>query len=138
MARDTKILEYDICDNCTKCIANRIVWYNISKDLLQILDTVDNLVEFANNLTTQLITFGQKNLTSLWENESDSMKDNTEETFIKTRSMCLHAIDRLCVEELLIQIVEIKPIRLDSSIIIYSSIISGIALGTRQKVIENV
>ncbi|CAG8611908.1 27109_t:CDS:2, partial [Gigaspora margarita] len=100
---DTKIPECGICDNCTRCIADGIVWYNISKDLLRILDTVDKLVEFANDLTTQLINFGrddivdvfmkannkntkEKNLTSLWENESDNIKDNTEETFIKTRN----------------------------------------------------
>ncbi|CAG8620650.1 16027_t:CDS:10, partial [Gigaspora rosea] len=154
MAEDTKIPECSICDNCKRCIADRIVWYNISEDLLRILDTVDQLVEFANDPTTQLIKFGrhdivdvfmkannkntkEKNLISLWENESDNMKNKTEETFIRTRSMCLHAIDRLCVEELLIQIVEIKPIRLGSSIMIYSSIISGVAPGARQKITEN-
>ncbi|CAG8496835.1 10109_t:CDS:10, partial [Cetraspora pellucida] len=149
---DTEIPECGICDNCTRCIADGIVWYNIGKDLLRILDTVDKLVEFANDPTTHLINFGcddivdvfmkannkntrEKNLTSLWENESDSMKDDT---FIRTRSMCLHAIDRLCVEELLIQIVKIKPIRLGSSIMIYKSFISGIAPGARQKIIEDV
>ncbi|CAG8771216.1 25915_t:CDS:2, partial [Dentiscutata erythropus] len=86
--KDPEISKCDICDNCKRYIDNKIIWCDISEDLLQILDTVDKLVNFTNDLTTPLVNFGhddivdiftraknknakEKNLTSLWENDSD-------------------------------------------------------------------
>ncbi|CAG8604285.1 4137_t:CDS:2, partial [Ambispora gerdemannii] len=152
---DSEISEYGICDNCERRIAKEVVWCDIRRDLLQILDTVNRLIEFANNLTTRLVNFGyediadvfmkadnkntrEKNLTSLWVNRNkDDMEDDTEESFINTKNACLHAIDRLCVEGLLVQKVAIKPLRPDSSTFVYTSSISEIAAGARQKIAEN-
>ncbi|CAG8739559.1 16023_t:CDS:2 [Dentiscutata erythropus] len=148
--KDSEIPKCSICDNCKRCIDDKIIWCNISEDLLQILDTVDKLVNFTNDLTTPLVNFGhnnivdiftkaknknakEQNLTSLWENDSDKAKSN----IIRTRNICLHAIDRLCIEKLLVQNVVIKPIQPGSSTIVYRSNISGIAPDTRQKILEN-
>ncbi|CAG8556017.1 12260_t:CDS:2, partial [Racocetra persica] len=123
---DPKISECGVCDNCIRCITDNIIWCDISIDLLRILDTVDKLLRFTNDPETQLVTFGrndivdvfmkannknicEKNLTSLWTNESDDMNDDTVNTLIQTKSMCLHAIDRLCLEGILAQKVIIKP-----------------------------
>ncbi|CAG8532974.1 14463_t:CDS:10, partial [Dentiscutata heterogama] len=126
---DPEISECGICDNCKRCIVNEIIWRDISKDLIQILDTVDKLLKFSNDLTTQLVNFGRDDI----ENDTDKVKYD----IIQTRNICLHAIDRLCVEELLVQNVVIKPIRPGSSTVIYSSHISGIAPDARQKILEN-
>ncbi|CAG8835360.1 40709_t:CDS:2, partial [Gigaspora margarita] len=75
---DIKIPECGICDNCKRCIADRIVWYNISEDLLQILDTVDQLVEFANDLTIQLIKFGRDDIVDVF---MKAINKNTKKKF---------------------------------------------------------
>ncbi|CAG8727566.1 16870_t:CDS:2 [Gigaspora margarita] len=121
-----------------------------SEDLIQILDMVNKLLEFSNDPTISLVNFGcddivdvfmkannkntrEKNLTFLWENDRDKAKSN----IIRTRNTCLHAIDQLCIKELLVQNVVIKPVRPGSSMIVYSSNFSEIASDARQKILEN-
>ncbi|CAG8740239.1 9375_t:CDS:1, partial [Gigaspora rosea] len=128
---DPKISECGVCDNCIRCVIDGIIWHDISINLLRILDTVDKLLRFTNDPKAQLVTFGrddiadifikannkngyEKNLTSLWTNESDDMNNDTINILIQTRSMCLYAIDRLCLERILVQREKIKPMQLGS------------------------
>ncbi|CAG8702416.1 16811_t:CDS:2, partial [Racocetra fulgida] len=149
--QDPEISECGACDNCIRHITDNIIWCDISIDLLRILDTVDKLLRFTNDLETQLVTFGrndivdvfikannkntrEKNLTSLWTNESDDMNNDTVNILIQTKSMCLHAIDRLCLEGILAQKVIIKPMWPGSLALVYTSNISEIAPNARQKI----
>ncbi|CAG8501763.1 224_t:CDS:2, partial [Scutellospora calospora] len=127
--QDPEIPEYGICDNCNRYIIDNITWYDISKDLIRILDTVDKLLKFSNDPITQLVNFEHDDI----ENDSNKAKDN----IIRTRNTYLHAIDWLCIEELLVQNVVIRSIRSGSSMIIYSSNISGIVPDARHKILEN-
>ncbi|CAG8559790.1 34472_t:CDS:10, partial [Gigaspora margarita] len=133
--------------------AESVVLYSRAdiRELLMIVS--EKLLKFTNDPTTQIMNFErddivdvfmkaknknakEKNLISLWENKSDNAKSK-EKTLIRTRNICLHTIDRLYIEGLLVQNVVIKPIRSGSLTIVYSLSISGIAPEARQKILEN-
>ncbi|CAG8845307.1 7867_t:CDS:1, partial [Gigaspora margarita] len=114
---------------------------------------VNKLLKFTNDPEIQLVTFGcnniadvfikannkngyEKILTSLWTNKSDNMNNNTVNTLIQTRSMCLYAIDRLCLEGILVQKVKIKLMQSESLAFVYKSNISEIAPNAKQKIGE--
>ncbi|RIB20632.1 hypothetical protein C2G38_2178804 [Gigaspora rosea] len=127
-SEDPEISECDVCDNCIKCVTDGIIWHDI---ITFGRDDIADVFMKANNKNAH-----EKNLTSLWTNESDDMNNDTINTLIQTKSMCLHAIDRLCLEEILVQRVKIKPMRPGSLALVYTSNIFEIASNARQKIGE--
>ncbi|CAG8832721.1 3302_t:CDS:2 [Gigaspora margarita] len=65
LPEDPKVPKCGICDNCKRCIINEIIWCNISKDMIQILDMVNKLLEFSND-PTSLVNFGHNDIVNVF------------------------------------------------------------------------
>ncbi|CAG8667648.1 15789_t:CDS:1, partial [Dentiscutata heterogama] len=75
---DPKIPKCCICNNCNRCIIDNITWCNISKDLIRILDTVDKLLKFLNDLITQLVNFGYNDIVDIFmKAKNKNVKEKT-------------------------------------------------------------
>ncbi|RIB12705.1 P-loop containing nucleoside triphosphate hydrolase protein [Gigaspora rosea] len=63
---DFEISECGACDNCKRRIIDEVIWCDISKDLIRILDIVDQLLKFTNDPTTQIISFGCEDIVDVF------------------------------------------------------------------------